>query len=238
MRAHVRRGARDPCFVRSEKRTSFRLGARTGKVVPLDPQVSSQRISSRDKGLRTISADSRAFATARWPRTDTKSMKITSTTQVAGQKPASLVQNLAKKNESANVAFGAGVRDPAATSEGMPTAEAHPRLEAFAEKIKNRFESALKSESLTDRQRNALTKELEKLESMVGRFEKAFLNGSESTSRASMQGMEKLLGKFGSNVNHILGGSKDKDMPNPSTPPAIESMIEGLPSVGGVDAVV
>lgn len=238
MRARVRRVARDPSFLRSENRNSFRLGARAGKVVPLVPQLSSQRISFIDMDLRTISTDSKAFASARWPQTDTESMKITSTTHVAGQKPASLVQNLAKKNESANVAFGAGVRDPAATSEGMPTAQAHPRLEAFAEKIKNRFESALKSESLTDRQRNALTKEFEKFESMLGRFEKAFLNGSESTSRASIQGMEKLLGKFGSNVNHILGSSKDKDMPNPSTPPAIESMIEGLPSVGGVDAVV
>lgn len=165
-------------------------------------------------------------------------MKITSTTQVAGQKPANLVQNLAKKNESANVAFGAGVRDPAAAAEGMPTSQAHPRLEAFADKIKNRFESALKSDQLTDRQRNALTKEFEKFESMLGRFEKAFLDGSESTSRATMQGMEKLLGKFGSNVNHILGGAKDKDMPNPSTPPAIESLIEGVPNAGGVDAVV
>lgn len=164
-------------------------------------------------------------------------MKITSTTQVAAQKPTSLVQNMAKKPESANAAFGAGVRDMG-TAETMPTAEAHPRLDAFAEKIKNRFESAMKSDSLTERQRNALTKEFEKFESTVGRFEKAFLDGSESTSRATMQGMEKLLSNFGSNVNHILGGSKDKDMPNPSTPPAIESMIEGLPSVGGVDKVV
>jgi hypothetical protein len=132
-------------------------------------------------------------------------MNISSSIPGAGAQPAGPLPNFARKVDAQRTSAAGGAQDP------VPGASrnAHPRLEAFAQKIEARFENALASQSLSARQREALEGQREEFHALIARFEAAYLDGDHASLRSTIDGMQKLLDHFGVRVSHILSGGND-----------------------------
>jgi hypothetical protein len=122
----------------------------------------------------------------------------------AGSRPVIPAQPVLK-NEAAKAAFGAGVRETDTATPGEPSDPTHPRLDALAQRIETRFKALLESSDLTPRQREALETQFSRFESMMNRFEAAYMDG-RTPGAGAQQGMQRLLDRFSSSVNHILAG--------------------------------
>ncbi len=131
-------------------------------------------------------------------------MNISSISNGAGPKPVIPAQPVLR-SEAAKAAFGAGVSETGASTPGAPTDPTHPRLDAFAQRIEARLKAVLESDGLSPRQREALQTQFEKFQSMMNRFEAAYLDG-RTPGEGAQQGMQRLLDRFSSSVNHILAG--------------------------------
>ncbi len=133
-------------------------------------------------------------------------MKIPSTNHAAGYKPAVPVHGAARKSETPQTTPVADARAANAAVPSTPAASGNPRLEAFAKKIEARFQNAIATNNLTPRQHEALQAEHDRFQTMLSRFQNAYLNGQESAGMDPAQGMQKLLEHFGKSVTHILSG--------------------------------
>ena len=122
----------------------------------------------------------------------------------AGSRPVIPAQPVLK-NEAAKAVFGAGVRETDAAVPGQPSDPTHPRLDALAERIETRFKALLESNDLSPRQREALETQFSRFESMMNRFEAAYMDG-RTPGEGAQQGMQRLLDRFANSVNHILAG--------------------------------
>jgi len=154
-------------------------------------------------------------------------MKIHSHNAVNAPQPISPVHAPAKRNDPREVAFGAGVATPTGKPTDEPGGSGHARLDAFVEKLENRFNSALKSSDLSPRQQQALENERDRFHSMIARFEAAYLDGAESAKMDKAEGLSKLLEKFSKSVNHIVSGG---DVQAPKDSPR---MIDPAPVADG-----
>lgn len=163
-------------------------------------------------------------------------MNISSISNGAGQKPVITAQPVLR-SEAAKAAFGAGVRETDATTPASSD-PANPRLDAFAQRIESRFKAVLESESLSPRQREALEGQYEKFQSMLNRFEAAYLDGRRTPGEGAQQGMQRLLDRFSNSVNHILaGGDAPKDPSGGSTPGSVARPIGIDGNHGRIDKV-
>lgn len=144
-------------------------------------------------------------------------MKIHSHNQVSATNPVRATQPQAKKSESRDLASGASVHPADAQKAGAPAGDGHARLDAFSKKIEKRFEGALAKADLTPRQRQALEQERDRFQSMIARFEAAYLDGAEAGKLDAAQGMQKLLQSFSKSVTHILSGGEPTSTPDDPT---------------------
>jgi len=143
-------------------------------------------------------------------------MNISSISNGAGPKPVIPAQPVLR-SEAAKAAFGAGVRETDTATPGTPSDPSHPRLDAFTQRIEARFKAVLESDNLSPRQREALETQYEKFQSMLNRFEAAYMDG-RTPGAGAQQGMQRLLDRFSSSVNHILaGGDAPPDVPSTTT---------------------
>ena len=133
-------------------------------------------------------------------------MSISSHNAVSGIRPVNAAQPLAKRTDPREAAPGAGVPADKGQPEVAPKAEGHARLDAFSKKIESRFENALNSQKLSPRQREALEQERDRFQSLIARFESAYLDGAEGPRKDATEGIQKLLQNFSKSVNHIVSG--------------------------------
>jgi hypothetical protein len=146
-------------------------------------------------------------------------MKIHANNPVSGVKPAS-------------------TNSPSTGSADSKKSSGFARLEAYASKIEKRFESALSSKGLSTRQRDALEKERDRFQSLLSRFESAYLDSADpSKKKEAAAGMQKLLANFGKSVTHILkGGETTGAEPAPRTTQP-NTALNGARRSGRVDVV-
>lgn len=165
-------------------------------------------------------------------------MSISSHNAVSGIRPVNAAQSLSKRTDPREAAFGAGVPVDKGQPQAAPTAEGNARLEAFSKKIESRFESALNSEKLSPRQREALEQERDRFHSLLARFESAYLDGAEGPRKDAADGIHKLLQNFSKSVNHIVsGGVVTKPDDGTPTPTAATSASTTFSGRGKIDLV-
>jgi hypothetical protein len=149
-------------------------------------------------------------------------MSISSQNSVSGIRPVTAVQPFAKRVESREATFGAGVPTTNAGDHTVPPAnDGHARLDAFSKRIESRFEQAIQSQNLSPRQTAALQQERDRFQSLLSRFEAAYLGGAEGPRADAADGIQRLLANFSKSVNHILTGGESNETPidpiDPST---------------------
>jgi len=147
-------------------------------------------------------------------------MSISSQNSVSGIRPVTAAQPFAKRAESREATFGAGVPTTNTGDSAVPPAnEGHARLDAFSKQVESRFEHAINSRDLTPRQSAALQQERDRFHSLLSRFEAAYLDGAEGPRADAADGIQRLLANFSKSVNHILtGGESDETPIQPNAP--------------------
>lgn len=153
-------------------------------------------------------------------------MKIHSHNSVPASKPVQAAQSAPRKNDAREAVPAAAV--PTGNGE-TPSAPSQTRLDAYAQKIEKRFDSALASNALSPRQQQALEQERDRFHSMIARFEAAYMESPESAKMDKAAGMQKLLDSFGKSVSHILSGGEVAAQAAPTTNTAQR------PGRGGID---
>jgi hypothetical protein len=156
-------------------------------------------------------------------------MSISSQNSVSGIRPVAAAQPFAKRVESREVTFGAGVPTTNTGDLAVPPAnDGHTRLDAFSKRIESRFEHAIQSQNLTPRQSAALQQERDRFQSLLSRFEAAYLGGAEGPRADAADGIQRLLANFSKSVNHILGGGESDETPiQPNDPSTVQSSGRG-----------
>lgn len=163
-------------------------------------------------------------------------MSISSHNAVSGIRPVNAAQSLAKRTDPREAAPGAGVPADKGQPQPAPTAEGHARLDAFSKKIEGRFEHALNSQKLSPRQREALEQERDRFQSLLARFESAYLDGAEGPRKDAALGIQKLLQNFSKSVNHIVAGGV-ATKPDDGTPTTAASTSSTTNVRGKIDLV-
>jgi hypothetical protein len=163
-------------------------------------------------------------------------MNISSISNGTGPKPV-IPAHPVLRNEAAKAAFGAGVRDTDTTTPGQPSDPSHARLEAFTQRVEARFKAVLESSDLSPRQREALEAQYGKFQSMVSRFEDAYMDG-RTPGEGAQQGMQRLLDRFSNSVNHILaGGDAPRDTPSTTSLGSVAKTAELRGKNGRLDTL-